>query len=310
MQTVIVTGASGFIGRHLVFELSKENVEIYAIVRNASCSRKLLPESKRVHIIEYIENSDGSICVDVPENVDIMYHLAWIGFKPEYRKHFDTQCKNIPLTLSYLRLAKEKKVRKIVMVGSTNEYLYSGKIINKETLPHPSDDYGAVKTAIRYLAERFAKDNAIAFNYAVITGIYASDRKDNNIIFYTIDKLLNGEKPLVTKLEQIWDYVYIDDVIEALILIGKKGINGTLYAVGHGDNWPLRNYVEIIHKIINPLLPLGIGEVPYTSNVLPMSCIDLTDIKKDIGFEPKVNFEDGIMKVITNLKKEKINSLL
>lgn len=62
----------------------------------------------------------------------------------------------------------------------------------------------------------------------VITGIYAADRRDNNIIFYVIDKLLRKEKPLMTKLEQLWDYINIRDVVEALTLIGEKGQGGIL----------------------------------------------------------------------------------
>lgn len=305
MKKIIVTGGAGFIGRHLIEKLTESDYEIYAVVRNVIDARKMLPDSDRIHIIECTENADGSVSADIPNNADIMYHFAWIGFRPEFRKNFDIQSKNIPLTLAYLNLAKERKVKKIVMAGSTNEYLYCGKAINKETLPCPSDAYGSVKTALRYLAERFTRDNAIAFNYAVITGIYAADRKDSNIIFYTIDRLLNGEKPSVTRLEQLWDYIYIDDAVEALRLTGEKGFDGRLYAVGHGDNWELANYVRIIHKKINPSLPLGIGDVPYSSDVLPMSCMDLTDLHNDTGFVPKVDFETGIIRVIEKIKKER-----
>lgn len=75
--------------------------------------------------------------------------------------------------------------------------------------------------------------------------------------------------------------------------------------MGHGDNWPLYKYIEIIHKKIDPRLPLGIGEVPYSNGILPCSCIDLTDIHKDTGFEPKIDFDKGISLVIDRIKEEK-----
>ena len=158
---------------------------------------------------------------------------------------------------------------------------------------------------MRYLAEEYARQAGISFIYVVIAGIYAADRKDNNVIFYTIDKLLRGEKPSLTKLEQLWDYVSIEDVVDALALIGDKGENGAFYAIGHGDNQPLYKYIEIIHKYIDPDIPLGIGDVPYTNDRLPSSCIDLSRLYKDTGFVPKVNFEDGIQRVIETMKKEK-----
>ena len=148
----------------------------------------------------------------------------------------------------------------------------------------------------------YATRNNIDFVYAIVAGIYAADRRDNNVIFYTIDKLLRGEKPMLTRLEQLWDYVYIDDVMDAFFLIGEKGKGGAVYAIGHGDNWALSNYIDIIHRAINPELPLGIGEVPYTSDVMPSSCIDLTDIERDTGFRPKIDFETGISRVIKRIR--------
>ena len=108
-------------------------------------------------------------------------------------------------------------------------------------------------------------------------------------------------------MEQKWDYVYIDDVIDALLAIGRKGKNGKVYAIGHGDNWPLSNYIRIIHELIDPSLPLGIGDIPYDCKKLPSSCVDLSEITIDTGFIPRVPFEVGIKKVINKLKEDMKN---
>ncbi|GFI58894.1 dTDP-glucose 4,6-dehydratase [Muribaculaceae bacterium] len=212
---------------------------------------------------------------------------------------------NVNMTLDCMKLAIAIGIKKIVFPGSTNEYLYYGKPLNKDAVPSPSNAYGAAKIALRYLCSDYATRNNIEFVYAIIAGIYAADRRDNNVIFYTIDKLLKKEKPLLTKLEQLWDYIYVDDVIAALTAIGKKGKGGAVYAIGHGDNWALSNYIKIIHKKIDSSLPLGIGEVPYVSEKLPSSCIDLTDIERDTGFKPQVDFEEGITKVIDKIRYER-----
>ena len=60
----------------------------------------------------------------------------------------------------------------------------------------------------------------------------------------------------------------------------------------------------IIHKKIDETLPLGIGEVPYSGDVLPCSCTDMTDLYRDTGFVPKIDFETGITWVIDKMKEE------
>ena len=175
-----------------------------------------------------------------------------------------------------------------------------------KTPPSPQNAYGAAKVAARFLCESLCKELKIPYIYAVATGIYASDRRDDNVIYYTISKLLKREKPSLTKLEQLWDYVHIDDAVEALYLISTKGKDGAFYSIGHGDNWALANYIYKIRDIIDPSLPLGIGEVPYKgrSGVLPCSCVDLTDLCHDTGFVPRVSFEEGITRVIEAVKNQ------
>ena len=301
MKTALITGANGFIGTNLIKRLLKENIKIFALISDS----ENLNEEINNPLVSLINcNLEKAIPddINIPQQIDILYHFAWIGVQPEQRRDFNLQLRNINITLNSLIIAKEKKIKRFVMPGSTNEYLYSGKVINGECLPSPKDDYGALKVAIYYIAKQFADDNGIDFFYTILSGIYSEKRNDNNVISYTVQKLLNNEKPSLTKLEQLWDYVHIDDVVEALLLIGEKGKKDKVYIVGHGDNWPLRKYIEIISKKINPSLPLGIGEVPYSSNIIPMSCVDLTDLKKDTGFEPKISFEEGISRMIDALK--------
>ena len=105
--------------------------------------------------------------------------------------------------------------------------------------------------------------------------------------------------------DSLFDIGYTDDVIRALVMVGERGKADTVYAIGHGDNWPLRNYIEMIRDRIDPSLPLGIGEVAYKEKTLPMSCIDLTNLQRDTGFIPQVSFNEGIDRVITSIKREK-----
>lgn len=305
MRKIVISGADGFIGSNLIKYLSKQHVLIWAIVQPESKTKNRIQGLENVKIVE--TNLDA-LCEKrkcFPDKADIFYHFAWQGVDVLERDNMELQLINIELCLQCMKFADVLHVDRFVLPGSTSEYLYYGKPIDENAMPTtPQNAYGSVKAALRYIAQEYAKKCGFDFIYPVITGIYAPDRRDNNVIFYTIDQLLRGKSPNLTKLEQKWDYIAIEDAIYALVLVGEKGKGNTLYAIGHGDNQPLYKYIEIIHSCINPSIKLGIGKVPYDKEILPSSCIDLTAINRDTGYIPQVDFEVGIKKVIDAIKME------
>lgn len=305
MEKVIITGATGFIGSNLIKKLIKENVEVWAVIHPDSQAKEKVYAVEGVHCVECSIDTLREHLDEFPRDVDVVYHLAWRGVNAHEREVMEIQVQNIDLCLESMRFATALNAKKFIMPGSTSEYWYYQKPIDKDALPCPQIAYGSVKVALRFMAEVYAAELGLEFIYVVIAGIYAPDRRDNNVIFYTIDKLLKGEKPSLTKLEQLWDFVHIDDVVEALHLIGKSGKTNAFYAVGHGDNQPLYKYIEQIHQYIDPTLPIGIGEVPYNAERLPCSCIDLSAVCEDTGYVPKVDFETGIKAVIDAIKMER-----
>ena len=304
MEKVIVTGADGFIGSNLIKRLVDEGIEVWAVVCPKSETKSRICNLENVHCIECdikkLEENRNAF----PDKVDTFYHFAWQGVNANDRDNWELQIGNIQLCFACIRFANLVNAQKFILPGSTSEYLYYGKPINESAVPSPQNAYGSVKVVLRYLAGEYAAQFQLKFIYVVITGIYAADRKDNNVIFYTIDKLLKGEKPSLTRLEQLWDYVHIKDVTEALLLIGEKGKENAFYAIGHGDNQPLYQYIDIIHQYIDPKAPMGIGEIPYRDNRMPSSCIDLSALYNDTGFVPKIDFEKGIREVIDTMKEE------
>lgn len=268
MKKVLVTGADGFIGHNLVKKLLSEGKEVYGIVYPGhNIYERCLNKNLHINCIDL--NQATSHMRDFPNGeIDTMYHFAWTGVKPELRNDLGVQVMNINMTLDCMKLATAIGIKKFVYPGSTSEYIYYGRPLNKDAIPTPNNAYGATKIALRYLCGDYARRNDIEFLYTIIAGIYAADRCDNNVIFYTIDKLLRGEKPALTKLEQLWDYVYIDDAMEALFLVGEKGNGGSVYGIGHGDNWALSNYIEIIHR----------KKVPFRRLIIKI-CVCLCEIK-------------------------------
>ena len=100
----------------------------------------------------------------------------------------------------------------------------------------------------------------------------------------------------------MWDYLYADDVAEAFMLLADKGRDGCVYPIGSGVARPLREYIEIIRDEIDPSLPLGFGEVPYSDKQVMHLCADISKLREDTGFAPKVSFEEGARRTIEFVK--------
>lgn len=308
-KTIVITGADGFIGSHLVRWLVEKHCEVHALVVPNSLHLYRIEGIKGVKIHPVLLCNWRNCLTQLPQQPEAVIHLAWKGVSPEYRNSLLHQKENIEHCLDSVQMTKALGASRYILLGSTMEYAMSGEVITDRTAPSPMNAYGAVKVACRYLCAALCKELKIPFIYAVATGIYAPDRRDNNVIYYTINQLLNRRKPSLTKLEQLWDYVHIDDVVEALYLIAIKGKKDSFYCIGHGDRFPLSNYIFKIRELIDPSLPLGIGDIAYgdSKGKLPCSCVDISNLHNDTGFSPKISFEEGIKEVIEAIKKEQIN---
>lgn len=302
-NSVVISGSNGFIGSHLAKYLCEKGYNVFALVVANDATTNTIRNIKGINIIKGDLFDLCSFENKIPMNPIAFFHFAWIGVSPELRGDIEIQKKNIDLTINSIKLASKLKAKKFIFPGSTFEYSFSNSIINRNTNPSPQDAYGATKLSARYYSQILCRKYGIDFIYSVISSIYSEDRIDNNVITYTIRSLLRNEKPALTQLKQKWDYVHINDVVDAFESIIRNGKKDAFYVIGHGDNCPLSEYIFKIRDLINPRLPLGIGEIPYSGDIIPMSCVDLSELKLDTGFEPKISFDQGIVNVIKKIKE-------
>ena len=304
MRKVIVIGANGFLGNNLVRKLASTGVEVTALVARGM-DYSAISTVKNVTCAEFELDTlallDGHPAV---MGADTLYHMAWAGVSTTFKNEAHTQATNILYGLSVVEFAKRNSISKVIVPGSASEYACGNTTINGQNVPSPSDLYSAAKVATHFLCQTYARQNHIDFIWTVITSIYGPGRNDNNLITYTIKTLLQGKKPSFTGLEQQWDYLYIDDLIDALVAVGEKGKGGKVYPIGSGEHCAMVEYVKLVRDLINPSLPLGIGDIPYKNDIIDNQILDISDLIFDTGFHPKYNFENGIKKTIEHFKQQ------
>lgn len=301
MKKVLVVGANGFLGSRLSHALEDHGYKVVALV-----DRRFTYDSIRGHtniVIREFAMDDIELLNDdlIFQDVDTLYHFAWAGVNAQTRNESEIQVQNVMYGLKVMEFADHHNIKRVIVPGSAAEVSCGNGVITGNETPAPSDMYSTAKVATRYICQTYARLHHIDLIWTLVTSIYGPGRNDNNLISYVIQKLLKGEKPSTTGLEQQWDYLYVDDLIEAFILLGEKGIGGKVYPIGSGEHKQMREYVETIRNIINPTLSIGIGEIPYKNpNKIDNQVIDVDLLYKDTGFKARYDFRTGIENVINS----------
>lgn len=299
MERIVITGGTGFIGSWLIRELVENHVEVVALVRNIhTAALDDMKDNKLLRLVQY-NSPEYDALPEVIGKVDAFYHLAWAGVSTKQKNDGQLQLENIHFSMEMLDYAVKIGADRFLGMGTVAEYAFSENTIEanggRQT---PNDMYGAAKTSAHYMLEAYARILDIPFNWVVLPSTFGEGRRDDNIITYTITTLLRGERPQYGMLMQMWDFLYVGEVARALRLIGEKGISGKTYGIGSGVYRQLKDYIIKIRDIINPRLELGIGDIPSLSDKAFSSCVNIYELVKDTGFEPKVSFEEGINRTI------------
>lgn len=298
----MLTGPTGAIGIALIQHCIEQNTEVYAICRKNSKRIRRIPRHPLVHVLEC--NLEGLRELDVTNlpSCQVFYHFGWDATIGEDRNNASLQLKNIEYTLDAVALADRVGCQAFVGAGSQAEYGRFEGALNADVPAFPENGYGIAKLCAGQLSRLECNKREIRHIWTRILSVYGPYDSDKTMITSTIEKLLSGEVPALTKGEQKWDYLYSADAARALYLLGEKGKNNKTYCIGSGHAKPLADYIRTMRDAVNPEAELGFGQVPYSEKQVMYLCADITELKEDTGFEPEISFEEGIGRTIAWMK--------
>ena len=300
IRSAVITGASGMIGAALSQRLLREGVTVYAVVR---------PGSRKVRNLDTKNPNLRLLYCDLreiqklpPVQADAFFHFAWDGTYGEARNDEARQEANVSYSLDALRKASECGVKVFLGAGSQAEYgPLSGKV--SEDLPmHPETAYGKAKLHAEEALRGEARVLGIDFIWARILSVYGPFDNSYTMVMQAASAFLRGEHPSFTKGEQHWDYLYQDDAAEAFYRMAVLSRSGEAYVLGSGEDRLLRDYILDIRDAVDPLLPAGLGEIPYREHQTMYLSADIRKLREDTGFMPSVSFRDGIRETVRSLK--------
>ncbi len=291
--SVVITGPTGTIGYALCNLLLEKGIKVYGVVRPNSSRISSIPNG--VEIIE-CDISNYSNLPRMISTADAFVHLAWSNTFGEGRNNMPSQIANIQYAIDAVNAASVMKCKVFVGAGSQAEYGRVNAPLKPETPCFPENGYGMAKLCAGEMTRIECEKLGVDHIWMRILSVYGPHDNPNSLISYTIDMLIKGEKPILTKCEQIWDYLYSDDAAMAFLLALMHGKNGAVYPLGSGNARPLKEYLICLRNIVNPKIELQFGEREYSDKQVMCLKADISKLKSDTGFSPKKSFEEVLNK--------------
>jgi nucleoside-diphosphate-sugar epimerase len=304
MKNIVVSGATSFIGMHLLNELlSDENNHVIALVRPNSPNINKLKTHEKLTVLEFslqeIENIPSLISV----TVDVFYHLAWKGTRAPARDDKLLQENNYQSSIKAIKVAFELGCKSFVGVGSQAEY---GQCIGKITESYkvaPLTEYGKAKLRTCEDGKKLAERLGVKFIWARIFSVYGKGDFEGTLIMSAISKMLNNEKLSLTECIQSWDFLHVLDAANALLLLSSAPSG--IYNIASGVSHPLKDFVYEMVRLTNSYSILEFGVIPYNTEGMVSFEPVVDKLISVAGWAPKISFDQGICEIIGIMKKRK-----
>ena len=258
-KKVIVSGATGFIGQHLIPILLKDGYEVLAISRSQKRA-ETLPWFKDVKFVSYDFHSDQQI-TEV-EGFRGLIHLAWQDL-PNYDSSVHLK-KNLPCSYKFIESLLNKGVNQVLIAGTCFEYGLKSGAISSSSTTEPTTQYAIAKDTLRKKLTLLSFKKDFNLQWARIFYMFGKGQNSNSIISQLDFAIKNNQKVFhMSGGEQLRDYLPVEKAAEKLSYLYKSGNQG-IFNICSGKPISIRNLVEsYIEKKNSNIIP-KYGYYPYS----------------------------------------------
>lgn len=284
-MNILITGATGFIGKNLVYFLEKNEKisNLFLLVRDKEKASKLF-KSEKIHILtledkKYIEE------YDINKVIHLASYLTSKSDKDSLEKILNA---NIIFSTMLLNFIEDKKIDEFFNFGSFAEYRFGHKLESAYI-------YAATKTAYRNILDFYSKLKKFKYYNLIPFSVYGGVDTQKKVIDYLKESFDNEVD--MTKGEQILDFIHVKDIcdfVEKLLFHNNNIPNRTEFFLGTGVGTSIRELSQKLEKKYNRKCKINWGNLKYRENDIMFAVANLGNNIEYLNWRAKITLEKGI----------------
>jgi nucleoside-diphosphate-sugar epimerase len=293
-QRVAVTGATGFLGGHVVRQLKQANAEVIAVNdRHRTVSRHTA--NCNIETVWFDEPTDLASAVEstLPDHV-IHLHAAITTARDQTALDQTVQTNLLP-SVALMMACLKMKLKRLILMGSGEEFgLVTGRF-DDHSNANPPSPYGASKAAVTCYAKMFS--NAFQLPVVVLrpSVIYGPCQAPRMLIPQVMHSLLAGKEIAVTAGMQTRDFIHVDDVARAIVsALVVSGIDGRSWNLGSGEVVTVKDCLSRIEAITGRSGLIRYGAIPYKAGEIFAYEPFVEETYAAFGWKPSISLDDGL----------------
>jgi dTDP-6-deoxy-L-talose 4-dehydrogenase (NAD+) len=260
----LVTGATGFVGRHLVAALLARGCEVRAVARNAETAQGM----PWINDVEFVSADIHAAELDVvalTDGVDALAHLAWPGL-PNYRALFHFE-HNLMADYRFIKSVVEAGVKQVLVTGTCFEYGMQSGPLSEQTEAQPANPYGLAKHTLHLFLQNLQQAQPFTLQWARLFYLHGEGQNPNSLLA-ALDRAIDaGDASFnMSAGEQLRDFLPIETAAGYLAAIAQqRDFNGVINCAS-GQPVSVRALVEQRLRERGAALHLNLGHYPYPSH--------------------------------------------
>lgn len=289
-KRILITGGNGYLGTFLKKEIQKYTTDIYTISRFG-----VISECDYVLDITHFEDLQTLI---QKINPDIVFHLAaLIDRNRDFSVYQEMYSVNVEGTLNLINSLQKTQCQHFIFTSSSEVYGNNVSPFHEELLPKPVSPYSLTKLMAEHLIQTKLLHQPMKYTIARIFNFYGPQMSDSFFINEMISTLKKGNNFKMTLGEQYRDFLYVADVVLALLKIAENpNSHNEIINICSGNGTKIKDIALEVEKHFKAKIALG--AIDYRENEVWEMIGDASKLKKILQFNPQYSLSEGINKLI------------